>query len=71
VNVTLASGLQARTPTGKMFGPTFTLLLSKPTTFQVSGVSTMGTAAAAGVALASQPDTIVRMTELRSTARAG
>jgi hypothetical protein len=31
--------LHTRTPTGKLFGPTFTLLLSKPTTFQVIGVT--------------------------------
>lgn len=30
--------LQTRAPTGKLFGPVLTLLLSSPTTFHVSGV---------------------------------
>src|SRR5215213_4617581 len=30
--------LQTRAPTGKTLGPSFTLLLSRPTTFQVVGV---------------------------------
>ena len=30
--------LQMRTPIGKTFGPTVTLLLSKPTTFHVTGL---------------------------------
>ncbi len=31
--------LQTRTPTGKMSGPSLTLLLSSPMTFQVIGVT--------------------------------
>jgi hypothetical protein len=42
VAVTLVAGaspvLQTRAPTGKLFGPTLTLLLSKPMIFQVMGV---------------------------------
>ena len=40
--------LQTRAPTGKWFGPTLTLLLSSPMTFQVSGLMERLAAAKAG-----------------------
>jgi hypothetical protein len=61
--------LHTRTPTGKTFGPTFTLFESRPTTSQVIGVTVRGPAAAFGDA-AEIPNAIATRATTTKAARA-
>src|SRR5512146_331498 len=62
----VATLLQTRAPTGKNSGPEAGLLLSSPTTFQVSGVTVSVAWAAIGKTRPAKPATSTRREEARN-----